>query len=171
MHAIGSGLRNKKVLITGASGDIGSEMARFFAGHGACVGIHYHASRNRAQQLQREIKKNWKVRTDLFAADLCGTKACKRVVQDFIKVFGAIDVLINNAGAVAEYKDFSLLSETSWDNTFALNAKAPFFLTGAAFEHMKGKGGRIINISSVNVKYGGSGKSLHYNASKAASES
>ena len=94
------------------------------------------------------------------------------LVNNFVKVFGGIDVLINNAGAVYEYKHFSELSEKSWDATFALNVKAPFYLMASVFERMKKQGGgRIINVSSVNVKYGGSGKSLHYNASKAALES
>ena len=53
-----------------------------------------------------------------------------------------------------------------------MNAKAPFFLSGEVFDSMKDQGGgRIINISSVNVKYGGGAKSIHYVASKAALES
>ena len=84
---------------------------------------------------------------------------------------GGIDVLINNAGS-HNHIDFRSLDEKSWQNTFDLNVKAPFILSRDVFNSMKDQGGgRIINISSVNVKYSGSGKSLHYIASKAALES
>ena len=59
----------------------------------------------------------------------------------------------------------------SWDKTFHLNARAPFFLAQSAFEYMKDHGGgKIINISSISVKYGGSSQTLHYGAAKSVLE-
>ena len=172
MKVIGSDLKGKKILITGASGGLGSVMAHVFASYDACIGLHYCHDQKRALLLQKEISKKTSAKIELFKGDLLEQKVRTNLVVDFVKVFGKIDILINNAGAVGEYKDFFELSEETWDETFALNVKAPFYLMGSAFEYMKkSDGGRIINISSVNVKYGGSSKSLHYIASKAALES
>jgi NAD(P)-dependent dehydrogenase (short-subunit alcohol dehydrogenase family) len=80
-----------------------------------------------------------------------------------------LDVLINNAGAAVGPKDILDLDEESWNKTFWLNARAPFFLAQSAFKHMKDNGGgKIINISSISAKYGGSVQTLHYGAAKSA---
>lgn len=163
-------IKNKKVLITGASGGMGSCMAKLFASYGARVGLHYIASeKNEVIKLLKEIQEKLRGEAEIFQADFLDSQERKNLVKSFIKRFGGIDVLINNAGATYDYKNFSELSEKSWDNTFAVNVKAPFYLSGEAFNYMKKHGGgRIINISSINVKYGGSARSFHYCASKAA---
>lgn len=165
---IGHDLKGKAVLITGASGGLGSAMAKLFAEYGAKVGIHYNKNKREAETLKKSLGKL--TRVELFQADLLDSTARESLVDEFVKAFGGIDILINNAGAAVAYQHFSELSEADWDRTFDLNVKAPFYLISKAFPHMKKKGGRIINISSVNVKYGGSAKSLHYNAAKAALE-
>lgn len=163
-------IKGKRILITGASGGIGSAMTRIFALYGARLGLHYNHNYELAEQLLKSVRNN----TDavLFQANLLNAELAKRLMHEFVTKFGGIDVLINNAGAVYDYIHFSKLSEKSMSDTFALNVVAPFYLTGEAFPHMQSNGGgRIINISSVNVKYGGSAKSLHYCAAKAAMES
>jgi 3-oxoacyl-[acyl-carrier protein] reductase len=93
------------------------------------------------------------------------------LIDEFVDKFGGIDILINNAGGVVGFKDFQELDETSWNQTYQLNARAPFFLAQRAFFYMKKQGGgKIINISSIAAKYGGSERSLHYGAAKAALE-
>ncbi len=161
-------IENKKVLITGASGGIGYSMAKLFASYGACVGLHYNSQKEKAMELLKEIRDNSE-KAELFQGNLLYQRVRKNLVKSFVKTFGGIDVLINNAGDINEYKHFSELDEKSWDHIFNLNVKAPFYLSTSAFQFMKeNNGGRIINISSVNVKYGGSGKSLYYSAAKAA---
>jgi len=161
-------IKNKRVLITGANGGMGSAIAKLFADYEACLGLHYHKDKDEAVKLLKEIKEKTK-EAELFQADFLNSFSRSGLIKAFIKRFGGIDVLINNAGAAFSYKHFSELDEKSWDNTFNLNVKAPFYLSGKAFRYMKEHGGgRIINISSANVKYGGSRKSLHYCASKAA---
>jgi 3-oxoacyl-[acyl-carrier protein] reductase len=161
-------IQDKKVLITGASGGIGSSIARIFADYSACVGLHYRKEKGQATKLLKEIRGN-AGKAELFQGDLLDKDARQNLVNSFVKVFGGIDILINNAGAICDYEHFSELEEKSWDYTFELNAKVPFYLSSKAFEYMKKRGGgRIINISSANVKYGGSEKSIHYSASKAA---
>jgi NAD(P)-dependent dehydrogenase (short-subunit alcohol dehydrogenase family) len=81
-------------------------------------------------------------------------------------------VLVNNAGSVIDYADFRELSLETWEKAFTLNTQVPFELGRHAWPHMASQGGgRIINISSISVKYAGSANSMHYAASKAAMES
>ena len=159
---------NKKVLITGASGGIGASMAKLFASYGACVGLHYRSGKEEAIKLLKGIRES-SGKAELFQGNLLEQNVRTNLVESFVKTFGRIDVLINNAGTTYGYKHFSELDEKSWDCTFGLNVKAPFFLSASAFQYMKETGGgRIINISSAAVKYGGGANNLHSVATKAA---
>ena len=162
-------IKDKKVLITGATGGIGSHLAVMFAEYGALVGVHHNRSIAKANQIVREIEKKGGSGAS-FQSDLTADSP-EKMVQSFVQLFGGIDILVNNAGAVIGPKDILDLDVDSWDKTFQLNARAPFFLAQSAFEHMKGQGGgKIINISSISVKYGGSSQTLHYGAAKSALE-
>src|SRR3989344_810901 len=164
-------IKNKKVLITVANGGIGVATAELFAKHGALVGIHYYQSQKRALELRRKITSFGGRAEILKEADLTKSASRHNLIREFIQKFGRIDVLVNNAGGVYGVKDFLSLDERSWEKTFALNAAAPFFLAQEAFRCMeKQRGGRIINISSVAAKYGGSATPLHYGAPKPALE-
>ena len=161
-------LKEKKILVTGASTGIGASIVNLFSLYGAHVGIHYSTSKKEAKKLRNAIV-NKKGKAEIFQADLLNAKMRKSLIKSFIDVFGRIDVLINNAGGIYGFKHFLELDEKSWDRTFALNAKAPFLLARDVFSLMKEKdGGKIINISSISAKYGGSVNSLHYGAAKAA---
>jgi len=161
-------MEGKTVLITGASGGIGACMAKLFADHGARVGLHYNSAEEKAKQLAEEIRRNGGTE-ELFQGDLLDQHVREDLIDRFVRVFGRIDILINNAGTVFSHVHFSKLDEATWDATFDLNVKAPFYLSSRAFEHMKRQGGgRIINISSITVKYGGSATGFHYSAAKAA---
>ena len=162
-------LNNKRILITGASGDIGGSIAYFFAEHGANIGIHYSKNQKVADALVLKIEKGGG-KAVCFQANLLSADSSS-LVDRFVDKFGGIDVLVNNAGGIVGFKDFQELDETSWEKTYQLNAKAPFFLARRAFVYMKRQGGgKIINISSIAAKYGGSAMSLHYGAAKAALE-
>lgn len=164
-------IKNKKVLITGASSGIGACMAELFSSYGAIVGIHYNQSENEAKRLL-ELIKSKRGKAACFKKNLLESPVNFQLIQSFVKKFGGIDVLINNAGAIIGNIHFLELDERSWDDTFSLNVKAPFFLAREAFNYMKNSGGgKIINISSIAAKYGGSIQSMHYGAAKAALDS
>ncbi len=176
------GIQNKRVLITGATGGMGTAMAELFADYGARIGLHYQKNQAKAEQLLAKIlAKTDKThsppaggseRAEIFRANLLEARAIQQLAEAFKNKFGGIDVLINNAGAQFDHTDFRALDDATWQKTFDLNAKAPFYLSGEVFDSMKNNGGgRIINVSSINVKYGGGPKSMHYVASKAALES
>jgi 3-oxoacyl-[acyl-carrier protein] reductase len=164
-----SELRGKRVLITGASGDIGGSVARLLAEHGAVLGIHYSENSQAATALVKEIEKDGgqaaSFQVNLLSDDI------GNLVDEFVDKFGGIDILINNAGGIVGFKDFQELDEASWCETHRLNSQAPFFLAQKAFAFMKEQGGgKIISTSSIAAKYGGSVKSIHYGAAKAALE-
>ena len=161
-------VKGKRVLITGASTGIGACTAELFASHGANVGIHYNKSSTEANNVLQKIKRRGGDAT-IIQADLLDSSSYKSLVDSFVGTFGGIDVLVNNAGGIHGFKHFLELDERSWDDTFTLNVKASFFIAKEAFSFMKSHdGGKIINISSISAKYGGSENSMHYGAAKAA---
>ncbi|MEO5372888.1 MAG: SDR family oxidoreductase [Alphaproteobacteria bacterium] len=164
------GLKGRRVLVTGAGSGIGRAVALALGRSGASVGLHYHASAGGAGETAAAIDaaggQAW-----LLRGDLADTAVRDRLVDDFVAVAGGLDVLVNNAGIVADYADFRELSEAAWLDTFAVNVQAPFWLCRAAWPHLAAAGGgRIINISSAAVGFGGSARNMHYTASKAALE-
>ncbi|PWB52459.1 MAG: hypothetical protein C3F06_07845 [Candidatus Methanoperedenaceae archaeon] len=161
-------VEGKRVLITGASTGIGACTAELFASCGANVGLHYNKSEIEVKNVLQRIEDSGG-KAIILKRDLLNTSSYSELVDSFIEAFGGIDVLINNAGGVYGFKHFLELDEDSWDNTFTLNVKAPFFISKEVFSFMKEhEGGKIINITSISAKYGGSVNSMHYGASKAA---
>jgi NAD(P)-dependent dehydrogenase (short-subunit alcohol dehydrogenase family) len=161
-------LKNKYVLVTGASSGIGFQIAKDFLLEGAFVGIHYHNNLKGAKRLLKYAKSK---QCKIFKSDFSSYKEVSALWNEFVLWSkGRIDVLVNNASFV---KPMSLenLSEEEWDRTFQVNLKSAFQLSRAAFPVMsKKKNGRIINISSGGWKYGGGKDTIHYSASKAALE-
>ena len=164
------GITGKRVFITGGSGGIGSAIARLFASYGARVGISYYKSDEKANALCEEMKGEGRD-FECFMGDLRNVDTCKKVVNYFVERFKGVDVLINNAGAIYGYTDFYRMCGNEFDETMALNARAPLFLSQAMLPYFQlNKEGKIINISSVSAKYGGSSTSIHYAMAKAALE-
>lgn len=163
-------IKDKKVLITGATGGIGSSMVELFSTYGAVVGIHYWQNKGKAKKLVTKFKRKSE-KTKIFQANLLNSEDRKKLIDLFVKSFGGIDILVNNAGGIIGNRHFLDLDEDSWDATINLNLKTAFFLSREAFKIMKRqKSGKIINISSVAAKFGGSPSSLHYAAAKAGLE-
>jgi 3-oxoacyl-[acyl-carrier protein] reductase len=163
-----SRLEGKAALVTGASGGIGSAIAKSLAGQGCAVAVHYSSDAASAKAVAAKIKAMGG-RAELFKADLLATNAPRKLIAACLKKFGRLDILVNNAGAILGGEHFLEMPLKSWEKTFRLNAEAPFSLTREAFRVMK-PGARIINISSVAAQFGGSARSIHYGASKAALE-
>lgn len=159
----------KRVLVTGASSGIGAAIAQLFGSCGACVGVHYRREKVSAIKVLKKIKDAGGD-GHIIKGDLLKKEVRQELVESFVKKCGGIDVLVNNAGAVYNYRHFAHLTENDFDQMFALHSKAPFFMARAAFLHMKKKKwGRIINISTNAIKYA-SPNIVHYCASKAALE-
>ena len=145
------------ILITGASGGMGGEMARFFEKKGAKLALH-------SKQNQIVIAESERVAH--FHIDLNTQANCDELIRQVVERFGRIDVLINNAGISRSSMSWKT-SEDSWRETMAINVDAPFFLSQSVIPHMrKNEKGRIVNITSIVAQTGFVGTSS-YAASKA----
>lgn len=154
----------RTVIVTGAAGVIGRAITTAFLSEGAAV---YGVGRTReglaglAQSLGSP---------DAFVplvADLRSTQAARRMILDTIERAGRLDVLVNNAAVQPEGPILDV-TEDLWDETFAVNVRAPFFSSQAAAAHMIAHGGGVIvNIASANAIRNESPEAP-YNASKAA---
>lgn len=153
----------KTVLITGASGGIGTATARIFTENGYCVALNYYRSEEAARSLERELG----VSTFAVKADISDSAQVKTMVQVVRQRFGGIDVLINNAG-VAEFSLFTDITDEQWRRMFAVNVDGCFYCCREALPYMiSKKSGAIINVSSIWGITGGSCE-VHYSAAKAA---
>src|SRR5258708_2787354 len=110
-----TGLSGKVVVITGASGGIGSAIARQFASEGARLVLHYHSARKSASDLQRELKS---VESIIVRGDLTRETDTQRLFAQARKCFGRVDTLVANAGAW-ETRDVPLhqMSLRQWRST------------------------------------------------------
>lgn len=160
--------RNKTVLITGATSGIGHEIALKFAMENWTVLCHYHSSEDKAEELRKAIVSQGG-ECYLLKADLSVETQIVNFAEK-LKEFN-IDSLINNAGTYIVSKHFSKITIDDMSKTFKVNVFAPMLVTSAIFLSMKEKRfGRIVNISSIAAKYGGSAFSMHYGCSKRAIE-
>lgn len=156
---------NKVVIITGASRGIGKEMAIQFARHHFHVVINYLHSKEEAESLAAQLKKE-ELSYGLYQADVSSRSEVDAMVAYAIATFGRIDVLINNAG-ISEVSLFTDLSEDQWDRMINVNLKGAFNCTQSVLRHMlPNKQGKIINMSSIWGMVGGACE-VHYSVSKA----
>ena len=145
-------LEGKKALVTGASSGIGNQIAQAFLEQGAQVGLHYRQNRAGAEALMSQFSED---RCQIFQADFSVSQEVRRLWQEFLMWSGTIHILVNNAGTVAQPQPLDQLSEEAWDSTFQVNVKAPLILSQAVLPTMQENAwGRIINISSIGVKFG-----------------
>lgn len=163
-------LQGKRIVVTGASSGIGAAIVRLLADSGAHVGIHYHQHTVQALALVDQINSAGGV-AESFQADLTNVLQRDRLLPAMIDKLGGLDGFVNNAGAPRGQNPFPKIVQDDWDQTFALNVESPFFLSQQAFLYMQTHGGgRIVNISSIGVKYGGSAQTIHYAMAKSALE-
>lgn len=156
----------KTILITGAAGGIGSEIARVFARENYAIVLGYNSSEAAALALLDELRGNGAAAIAV-RADISSPAEAAAMVALAYEQFGGVDVLINNAG-VALQKMLCDTTEVDWDRLFDINVKGAFLCAKEVLPTMlKKHSGRIVNISSI---WGISGASCEvaYSASKAA---
>ena len=161
------GLQGKVALVTGASRGLGRAMAHALADEGMCVSICARTEPTLNEAVAALTKAgSSQPRAMGMVADMTKPDEAQRWVEETLKKFGGIDVLVNNAGA-AHPGALAELSESAWQAEFDLNLLAPVRLARLCAPHMaKRGGGSIINIGSIYGRE--SGGPLTYNASKAA---
>jgi NAD(P)-dependent dehydrogenase (short-subunit alcohol dehydrogenase family) len=160
-------LQGKIALVTGASKEMGREVAYTLARHGADVAL---TARN-VQQLEEGAAyiKSLGRKAVAISADLTDIPAIPSIVSRAVDALGGLDILVNVAGG-GDYSNYGWalrMTEQMWDNMLNLNLKGPMFLCQAAAKVMKERGGgSIVNISS-GAGSGGSPRMSNYGAAKA----
>jgi 3-oxoacyl-[acyl-carrier protein] reductase len=153
-------------LVTGGSRGIGAAIARAFGREGAVVAVNYHASADAAGRVAADITAAGG-HGRAIRADVRDRGAVGAMVDDVLRAFGQIDVLVNNAGILTRAPLATMTDET-WDQTMDSNLRSVFLVTRAVLPHMLARGtGKIINISSQLGQKGLAGH-VHYAAAKAA---
>ena len=150
----------RTVLVTGGAQGIGRAIVTMYALNGWNIICHYFSSHERADFVKHEINKVGR-QCKLIQSDLSSLEGIDYLIKK-IKHF-RVDALINNAGTYVRQKYFSELEYTDLLDTFTLNTFAPVLLSSFVFRKMEKENfGRIVNISSIASKYGGSSYSIHY---------
>jgi 3-oxoacyl-[acyl-carrier protein] reductase len=159
-------LKNKVVLITGASTGIGAAAARAFAEHGSKVVVHYNASKDAADKVAREVKAAGGEAL-LVGGDVTKSADVKRIVADALAGFGRIDVLVNNAGGLVQRTKIEDYSEAFLHQVLDLNViQVAMFMHEVVPAMRKQGGGNIINVSSIAARHGGGGGAIIYAGAK-----
>ena len=155
----------KVAIVTGGSRGIGKAIVEALARKNIKVIANYHQSEEKAKKLKEELEKE-NISIDIFKADVSKREEVKKMVDDTIKKYGKIDILINNAG-IDQEKMFQDISDEDWDNIVKVNLYSVFCITQEVIKYMlHQKDGCIINISSIYGINGGS-CAVAYSATKA----
>ena len=158
-------LEGKTAIVTGASRGIGRGIALLFAQHGANVAFTFLSSIEKGQELEKELSA-FGIKAKGYRSDAADFKAADELVNEVVKEFGTVDVLVNNAGITRDTL-LMRMSEQQWDEVINANLKSVFNLTKAVQRPMlKQRKGSIINMSSVVGVKGNAGQA-NYAASKA----
>jgi len=157
-------LSGKCAFVTGGSRGIGHAIALGLAEAGADVALTYRERRDEAQSAVREIEAIGR-RALALQMDVTVRASVEAAAKD-ARVFGAISILINNAG-INKPTDFDQIEDADWDSILATNLKGPFLCAQIFLPLLRDAGGgSIVHIGSVSGQYGGP-RTAHYAASKA----
>jgi len=160
-------LKGKTALITGASTGIGAAVAVAFAARGMSVAVHYNQSGGPAQAVVDTIVK---AGGDAFAlqGDVRDSADIARVVRETHSRLGGIDVLVNNAGSLVKRVPIAEFEDALFDEVLHINARSVLAFCRHVVPIMRkqGRGGSIINVSSVAARNGGGPGAYLYAGSK-----
>jgi glucose 1-dehydrogenase len=158
-------LSGRVALVTGSDSGIGRAAAVELAREGADVVVHYRSDRDGAGETRGQVEALGR-RCLVVAADVSDEAQVERMF-DAAAEFGAVDILINNAGVDDAGKHVADLSTEDWDRTIRVNLYGPFFCCRRFIRERKrhGGGGKIINVTSVHQEIPRAGTSA-YDASK-----
>ena len=153
-------LKNKKVIITGATGGIGYSLVKKFSDHGSQI-LASGTNEDKLKNLQNEFKD---IETERFKLD--EHKNIEKFIETASEKLGGLDILVNNAGINLDSLSIRL-TEENWKKVLDINLTSTFLMCKFAIKRMlKNKYGKIINITSIVGHTGNLGQA-NYSASKA----
>ena len=159
-------LTEKVAIVTGSSDGIGRAIAERLAQDGAKIVVNYGKSADKAKQVVVGIEEKGG-KAVAIQADMSKVGDVGRLVKDTVRIFGRLNILVNNAGMFM-YKPLAETTEEEFDRMFALNTKGPYFALQEAAKIIQ-EGGRIVNISTDGTHIGFAGATA-YLGSKGALE-
>ena len=158
-------LKDKNVIITGASRGIGKGILELFVKNGANVAFSYIGDSDQAKSIEADFS-NHKQKVVSYMSDASNFEQSQKLIDDVLNDFGSIDILVNNAGITIDNL-LMRMSEEDFQRVIDVNLKSVFNTTKAILRTMlKQRSGSIINMSSVVGVKGNAGQS-NYSASKA----
>ena len=165
-----NGLEGKIAIVTGGTQGLGATIAKLFAERGAKGIVICGRTADKGNAVARNIEAESGAQAVFVQADLGTVADCRNVVGVCDRVFGKVDILIN-AAAITDRGTILDTSPDLFDQMFAVNVRAPFFLMQEAIKLMKREGtqGAIVNIGSMSAM-GGQPFIAAYCASKGALE-
>ena len=155
-------LDGKVAVITGAAGEIGSATARLFARQGACLAladIEHEAVRVLADGIGPQAAA--------FQVDFSRAADCRRVIEEAVRWFGRLDILVNNVGICPRIA-FVDSTEEDWERIVATNRKSMFFCSQSAAPYLRQTKGRIISLASYAGRAGAAANASIYSGTKGA---
>lgn len=158
-------LQQKVALITGGDSGIGRAVAIAYAKEGADLAIVYLNEHEDAKETQRLVEQEGR-RCLPIAGDIGEEEFCRQAVQQTIKAYGKLDILVNNAAEQHPQESIENISAEQLERTFRTNIFSMFYLTKAALPHLK-EGSAIVNSTSVTA-YKGNPQLLDYSTTKGA---
>ena len=144
-------LTKKVVLITGGAKRVGAAICRELHANGTQIMIHYKTSQNEARALQAELNLQRANSVAIIQGDLLNMAALPSLVQETVKQFGQLDVLINNASTYYP-TEIGKITEENWLDLVGSNLKAPMFLAQAAALELRKNAGCIVNITDMHIE-------------------
>lgn len=158
-------LINRRALITGADSGIGRAIALAFAREGADVAISYLSEDEDARTTASLVTEAGRHAIQI-RGDISDMQHCSHLIEETVRNFGGIDILINNAAYQRAYASFEDIPQNEFEETFRVNVFAMFHLCQRALPHIP-PGGSIINSASIQ-SFDPSPELLPYAATKAA---
>ena len=157
-------LENKNAIVTGGSVGLGAAIAIGLAEEGANVALNFRKHDTEAKQVAEEIVKMGR-KGLVVQADVSNFDDAQKMVQQVVKEFGGLDILVCNAGINWDGVIWKM-TEEQWDRVMEVNLKGYFNYIRAATPIFKEQGhGKIVNITSINGLRGKFGQT-NYSASK-----
>lgn len=162
---------DKVMLITGASRGIGAATAQLAARRGYAVCLNYRQRADAAEQLAQRIRQSGG-RAITLAADVADEEQVAALFAAIDREFGRLDVLVNNAGMLERQMRLEEMDAARLQRVFATNVQGSFLCAREAIKRMStahgGRGGAIVNLSSVAARLGAPNEYIDYAAAKAA---
>jgi pteridine reductase len=140
-------LRGGVALVTGAGRRVGQAIAQALGAEGMRVAVHYNESDAGAKETVSRITAKGGS-AEIIAADLTDVAACERLIDTVHGRYGALNLLVNSA-AIMVRTPIGDVTEAQWDNMFALNVRAAFFLTQRAAPYLAAVNGSVVNIADM----------------------